>query len=136
MRLTVSSSAYFETLDLEISAFNNNSEIDSFDFVISVRNSQSESQPIWFTPPYSGDWEFSAKIRDIAGEVQDIAQTLPIQIFNMKPVASGSISSNTTETWLPTYIFGGGYDSWGFGVQNGTFGHNETPNSYIWDLGD
>ena len=136
MGLTVSSSAYFETLDLEISAFNNNSEIDSYDFVISVRNSQPESHQIWFTPPYSGDWEFSAKIRDIAGEVQDIAQTLPIQIFNMKPIASGSISSNNTETWLPTYIFGGGYDSWGFGVQNGTFGHNDTPNSYIWNLGD
>ncbi|MAI57403.1 MAG: hypothetical protein CML56_00185 [Rhodobacteraceae bacterium] len=136
MGLTISSSAYFETLDLEISSFNNNTEIDSFDFVVSVGNTQPEIQSVWFTPPYTGDWEFSAKIRDISGEIQDIAQTLPVQIFNMKPVGSGSISSNSTETWLPTYIFGGGYDAWGFGIQNGTFGHNDTPNSYIWDLGD
>ena len=33
-------------------------------------------------------------------------------------------------------LFGGGYDSWGFGTQNGSFGHNDTPSSYIWDLGD
>ena len=54
----------------------------------------------------------------------------------MKPESSGSISSNQTETWLPTYIFGGGYDSWGFGYQNGSFGHNDSLKSYIWGLGD
>ena len=134
--ISVSSSAFSETLSVEFSAFNNNSLIDSSDFIASVGNSEPEIISVWFTPPFSGDWSFTAKARDITGQLQDVAQSLPQQIFNMKPVGSGTISSNETQTWTQTYIFGGGYDSWGFGLQNGSFGHNETPQSYIWDLGD
>ena len=134
--MSVSSSAFSESLSVEFSAFTNNSEYDSADFMISVGNSEPEITSVWFTPPFTSDWSFTAKVRDITGELQDIAQSLPEQISNMKPVGSGSISSNETQTWTQAYIFGGGYDSWGFGLQNGSFGHNETPQSYIWDLGD
>ena len=134
--IRVSSSAFSESLSVEFSAFTNNSLHDSAEFTISVGNSDPEVMSVWFTPPFTGDWAFTTKIRDITGELQDIAQSLPEQISNMKPVGSGSISSNETQTWSNSYIFGGGYDSWGFGFQNGSFGHNETPQSYIWDLGD
>jgi len=134
--MSVSSSAFSESLSVEFSAFSNNTLFDSADFMISVGNSEPEMRSAWFTPPFTSDWSFTAKVRDITGELQDIAQSLPQQVFNMKPVGSGSISSNETQTWTSTYIFGGGYDSWGFGFQNGSFGHNETPQSYIWDLGD
>ena len=134
--VSVSSSAFFETLSLEFSAFTNNSLHDSSDFIISVGNSEPEIRSVWFTPPFTGEWMFTIKVRDITGSLQDLSQSLPQQIFNMKPVGAGSISSNETQTWLPTYIFGGGYDSWGFGLENGSFGHNETPQSYIWNLGD
>ena len=132
----VSSSAFFETLSVEISAFAENSLYDSSEFTISVGNSEPEIRSVWFTPPFTAEWTITARASDITGELQDIAQTLPIEIFNMKPESSGSISSNQTETWLPTYIFGGGYDSWGFGYQNGSFGHNDSLKSYIWGLGD
>ena len=136
IEMGVSSSAFSESLSVEFSAFTNNSLYDSAEFMVSIGNSESEIMSVWFTPPFTGDWSFTAKIRDITGELQDIAQSLPEQIFNMKPVGSGSISSNETQTWAQSYIFGGGYDSWGFGFQNGSFEHNETPKSYIWDLGD
>jgi len=132
----VSSSAFSETLTIEISAYTNNSLHDSTDFTISVGNIEREIRSIWFTPPFTSDWSFTIKVRDATGSVQDLSQSLPQQIFNMKPVGSGSIATNETQTWLPTYIFGGGFDSWGFGLENGSFGHNETPQSYIWDLGD
>ena len=134
--MSIGSSAFSETLVVEFSSFTNNTLADSTEFIITVDNSEPSVRSVWFTPPFSGDWSFTAKVRDITGELQDIAQSLPHQISNMKPIGSGSISSNQTQTWLPTYIFGGGYDSWGFGFQNGSFGHNETPSSYIWDLGD
>ena len=134
--VSVSSSAFSETLSVEFSAFTNNSLHDSAEFIVSVGNSEPEILSVWFTPPFTSDWSLTAKIRDITGELQDIAQSLPEQIYNMKPVGSGSISSNETQTWTQSYLFGGGYDSWGFGFQNGSFGHNETPQSYIWDMGD
>ncbi len=134
--MSVSSSAFSEYLSVEFSAFTNNSLHDSADLMVSVGNTEPEMISVWFTPPFTSDWSFTAKVRDITGQLQDIAQSLPEEISNMKPVGSGSISSNETETWTQTYIFGGGYDSWGFGFQNGSFGHNETPQSYIWDLGD
>ena len=66
----------------------------------------------------------------------DQAFTLPLSLANMEPVASGSVSTSITQTWLPVAMFGSGYDSWGFGQLNGTFSHNETPVGYIWELGD
>ena len=134
--ISISSSAFSEILSVEFSVFINNTLYDSSDFFISVGNSEPETRSVWFSPPFTGEWSFTVKVRDITGELQDIAQTLTQQIYNMKPVGSGSISSNQTQTWVPTYIFGGGYDSWGFGFQNGSFEHNETPQSYIWEFGD
>jgi len=134
--ISVSSSAFFETLSVELSAFTENSLYDSSEFTISAGNSEPEIRSVWFTPPFTAEWTITAKASDITGEIQDIAQTLPTEIFNMKPESSGTISSNQTETWLPMYMFGGGYDSWGFGFENGSFGHNDSLKSYIWGLGD
>ena len=133
---TVSSSAYFETLTLEFSAFTNNTDFDSIEFTVSAGNSDPGISVVWFTPQFSGQWGFRVRALDQTGHLQDLAQTLPSEIFNMKPTGSGSISAIETQTWVPNYLFGGGYDSWGFGAQNGSYGHNDTPNSYIWDLGD
>ncbi len=134
--IDVVSSAYFETLEVIFEAYTNNSLVDSTLFNINAGNSEPVSRAVWFTPHLSADWSFAVRIKDITGELQDEAFTLPIQIYNMKPVAAGSISAAATQTWLPVFIFGGGYDNWGFGLENGSFSHNETPASYIWDLGD
>ena len=134
--ISVSSSAYYQTLSVEFSAFTNNTEFDSIEFTVSASNTGPEIRSVWFTPQFTSQWAFTVRVWDMTGQMQDVAQSLPLGVYNMKPVSSGSISSSATQTWLPTYIFGGGYDSWGFGVQNGSFGHNETPAAYIWDLGD
>ena len=131
----VSSSAFFETLSVELSAFTENSLYDSSEFTISAGNSEPEIGSVWFTPPFTAEWTITARASDITGELQDIAQTLPIEIFNMKPESSGSISSNQTETIANLHLWRG-YDSWGFGYQNGSFGHNDSLKSYIWGLGD
>ena len=81
----VSSSAFFETLSVELSAFTENSLYDSSEFTISVGNSEPEIRSVWFTPPFTAEWTITARASDITGELQDIAQTLPIEIFNMKP---------------------------------------------------
>ena len=49
--MSVSSSAFSESLSVEFSAFTNNSEHDSADFMISVGNSEPEITSVWFTPP-------------------------------------------------------------------------------------
>jgi PKD repeat protein len=66
----------------------------------------------------------------------DQAFALPVNIANMEPAASGSLTTNVTQTWLPVAMFGSGYDEWGFSQVNGSFSHNETPIAYYWDLGD
>ncbi|HJM13372.1 MAG TPA: PKD domain-containing protein [Candidatus Thalassarchaeaceae archaeon] len=134
--ISVSSSAYFETLEVEVDALVNNTVVDSETFSLSASNDEAVSRTIWFTPQFSADVSFVVRVRDITGELQDLALSLPGEVFNMKPIGSGSISTNYTETWIPTYIFGGGFDQWGFGLSNGSFNQNETPASYIWGLGD
>ena len=134
--IEVTSTAYYETLGVTFEAYTENVLTDSRDFNIAAGNGEAVSRAIWFTPSHTGEWSFSVRIRDITGELQDEGFSLPVQISNMKPVGSGSISTPSTQTWLSTYMFGGGYDSWGFGLQNGSFNHNETPAAYIWDLGD
>ena len=136
MDIEVTSSAFFETLKISVEAFENNTNIDDFEFTISAGNSGETAKRIWFTPPNSGQWSFHVKVVDLVGEIEDEAFTLPMLINNMKPISSGSISSNESQTWTPNYFFGGGYDLWGFGMENGSFSHNETPYSYIWSLGD
>ncbi len=134
--IEVTSNAYYETLGVTFEAYTENVLTDSLNFNLAAGNSEPVSRAIWFTPSHTGEWSFSVRIRDITGELQDEAFSLPMQISNMKPVGSGSISTPATQTWLPTHMFGGGYDAWGFGLQNGSFGHNETPSAYFWDLGD
>ena len=46
----VSSSAFFETLSVELSAFTENSLYDSSEFTISAGNSEPEIRSVWFTP--------------------------------------------------------------------------------------
>jgi len=134
--LQVTSDAFFEIIEVTFEAFVNNTLRDSITFSMTAGNSVPNPESIWFTPPESGDWTFGVDIRDVSGEITDTAFTLPIALGNMEPVASGSTSTGTTQTWLPVNFFGGGYDVWGFGQINGSYGHNQTPMAYNWDLGD
>jgi len=134
--LEVVSNAFFEILEVTVEAYVNNTLTDSVVFDITTGNSVPSPRSVWFTPPSSGDWTFGIRVRDITGEVVDQAFALPMTIANMEPIASGSMSTSITQTWLPVGMFGSGYDSWGFGQLNGTFSHNETPIGYVWDLGD
>jgi PKD repeat protein len=134
--LQVTSNAFFEILEVEANAYLNNSIIDTLTFDITAGNSVASEKSIWFTPPEGGDWTYSVKITDVTGVVVDQAFALPENIANMEPVASGSMATNITQTWLPIAMYGSGYDAWGFSQINGTFSHNETPIAYFWDLGD
>ena len=134
--LEVQSNAFFEILEVTVEAYVNNTLIDTISFDVTAGNSIPSPRSIWFTPPETGYWTFGVDIRDITGEMVDQAFTLPLSLANMEPVASGSVSTSITQTWLPVTMFGSGYDSWGFGQLNGTFSHNETPVGYIWELGD
>ena len=134
--LEVQSNAFFEILEVTVEAYVNNSLIDSVIFDVTAGNSVPSPQSVWFTPPETGYWTFGVEIRDVTGQLVDQAFTLPLSLANMEPIASGSVSTSITQTWLPVAMFGSGYDSWGFGQLNGTFSHNETPVGYVWDLGD
>ena len=114
----------------------NNTLTDTVIFDLTAGNSIPSPNSVWFTPPESGDWTFGVEIRDVTGQLVDQAFTLQLSLANMEPVASGSVSTSITQTWLPVDMFGSGYDSWGFGQLNGTFSHNDTPVGYVWDLGD
>ena len=134
--IEVISYAYYEILSLTLEAYNSNSMMDSIETLVSAGELESEIIEIWFSPPETGDWSFFIRLDDINGFMQDQGFSLPIELANTKPVSSGSISSNITQTWLPNYFFGGGFDQWGFGLTNGTFTNNQTPESYFWDFGD
>ena len=134
--LEVQSDAFFEILEVTVDAYVNNTLTDSVVFDVTAGNSIPSPRSVWFTPPETGYWTFGIEIRDVTGQIVDQAFTLPLSLANMEPVASGSISTSNTQTWLPIAMFGSGYDSWGFGQINGTFSHNDTPVGYIWDLGD
>ena len=130
------SNAFFEIIEVKFEAYVNNTLKDVLYLEVTAGNGEPVLETIWFTPPSSGEWTFGVEINDITGEVQDIAYSLPVTLANMKPMTSGSISANVTQTWMPFNIYGGGYDVWGFGANNGSFAHNETPTGYVWDLGD
>lgn len=132
----VVSEAFYELIEVRFEAYLNNTLIDSLNLEVSTEKGNSAVDIVWFTPPYSGDWTFGVSIYDINGRLQDSAYSLPQNLANMIPAASGSVSTNNTQTWMDVYIYGGGYDEWGFGIENGSFNHNETPAAYIWDLGD
>tara|TARA_B100000029_G_scaffold119218_3_gene112362 strand:- start:5188 stop:8088 length:2901 start_codon:yes stop_codon:yes gene_type:complete len=134
--LEVQSNAFFEILEVTVEAYVNNTLTDTVIFDLTAGNSIPSPNSVWFTPPESGDWTFGVEIRDVTGQLVDQAFTLPLSLANMEPVASGSVSTSITQTWLPVDMFGSGYDSWGFGQLNGTFSHNDTPVGYVWDLGD
>ena len=136
IELEVTSNAFFEIIEVTFEAFLNNTLRDSITFAVTAGNSIPTEESIWFTPPETGDWTFGVDIRDITGAVIDTAFTLPIELGNMEPVATGSTSTAITQTWLPVSMFGGGFDVWGFGQLNQSYSHNETPVAYNWDLGD
>ena len=128
--------AFFEIIEVDFGAYVNNTLKDTLKLEFTAGNGEAEIGIIWFSPPASGEWTFGVEIFDITGEYQDSAFSLPVNLQNMKPEASGSIATNITQTWASVNIFGGGYDVWGFGDLNGSFAHNETPTEYIWDLGN
>ncbi len=136
IELEVVSNAFFEIIEVTVEAYLNNTLRDSMTFDVTAGNSIPTEESVWFTPPESGEWTFGVRISDVTGEEIDTAFNLPMNLANMEPVASGSMSTSVIQTWLPLYLYGGGYDVWGFGLLNGSYSHNETPISYIWNLGD
>ncbi len=132
----VTSSAFYEVLDIEVRAFEENTLHDSLSFSLEAGNSVPVNQTVWFTPPWDGDWSLSFTMRNQIGEIVDEALTLPLNLTNMAPVAEGGAASNATQTWLPLQFFGAGYDLWGLGLTNESFTHNETPIGYNWNFGD
>jgi len=135
----VTSSAFYEVLDVEVKAYENNTLHDTIDFSIEAGDTippEFTNRTVWYTPPWDGDWTLHFTMRNQIGEIVDEALTLPLTLENMAPVAVGSASANATQTWLPLQFFGAGYDLWGLGMTNESFSHNETPIGYNWNFGD
>ena len=134
--IEVTSSAFYEVLDIEVKAYENNTLHDSLEFSLEAGNSIPVNNTIWYTPPWDGDWTLHFTMRNQIGEIVDEALTLPLTLTNMEPIAEGGAAANATQTWLPLQFFGAGYDLWGLGMTNESFSHNETPVGYNWDFGD
>ncbi|MDP6324115.1 MAG: PKD domain-containing protein [Candidatus Thalassarchaeaceae archaeon] len=134
--IDVTSSAFYEVLDIEVKAYDNNTLHDTMEFSLEAGNSIPVNQTIWYTPPWDGDWTLHFTMKNQIGEIVDEALTLPLTLANMAPVAVGSAAANATQTWLPLQFFGAGYDLWGLGMDNESFSHNETPVGYNWNFGD
>ena len=132
----VTSSAFYEVLDVEVKAYENNTLHDTIGFSLEAGNSIPVNHTVWYTPPWDGDWTLHFTMRNQIGEIVDEALTLPLTLSNMAPVAEGSAASNATQTWMPLQFFGAGYDLWGLGLTNESFSHNQTPVGYNWDFGD
>ncbi|MBC8437950.1 MAG: PKD domain-containing protein, partial [Euryarchaeota archaeon] len=136
--LEVNSTAFWENLDIEIEAFNNNTLYDSITIPVGVGGGATTNRSVWFTPPHDGNWQLYAIMKDqIGNPVPNAAVlTLPTPTTNMAPVSTGTLSSNTSQTWLPIQFNGAGYDIWGFSSDNQTYSHNASPTGYLWDFGD
>ena len=136
--LQVNSTAFWEILDIEVKAFNNNTLYDTMTISVGAGQGATVNRSIWFTPPMDGDWQLYAQMFDQIGNPVDNAAvlTLPTTTYNMAPIATGSLSSNTSQTWLPIQFNGAGYDIWGFSSNNQSFSHNASPTAYLWDFGD
>ena len=106
----VTSSAFYEVLDIEVRAFEQTTLHATLSFSLEAGNSVPVNQTVWFTPPWDGDWSLSFTMRNQIGEIVDEALTLPLNLTNMAPVAVGGAASNATQTWLPLQFFGAGYD--------------------------
>ena len=135
----VTSSAFYEVLDIEVKAYENNTLHDTIEFSIEAGDTippEFTNRTVWYTPPWDGDWTLHFTMRNQIGEIVDEALTLPLTLENMAPVAVGNAAANATQTWLPLQFFGAGYDLWGLGMTNESFSHNETPVGYNWNFGD
>ncbi len=136
--LEVNSTAFWENLDIEIQAFNNNTLYDEITLSLGVGQGTPVNRSVWFTPPWDGDWTLYARMYDQIGDPVPNAAvlTLPTPVTNMAPVATGTLSSNTSQTWLPIQFNGAGYDIWGLSTNNQSYTHNASPTGYLWDFGD
>mgnify|MGYP001166837336 FL=1 len=136
--LEINSTAFWENLDIRIEAFNNNTLHDTITIPVGVGGGATSNRSVWFTPPWDGDWQLYARLYDQIGDPipNGAVLTLPTTVSNMAPVATGSLSSNTSQTWLPIQFNGAGYDIWGLSANNQTYTHNSSPTGYLWDFGD
>jgi hypothetical protein len=90
----VTSSAFYEVLDIEVKAYDNNILQDSLSFSMEAGNNVPVNRTVWYTPPWDGDWTLHFTMRNQIGEIVDEALTLPLTLANMAPVAEGSASAN------------------------------------------
>ena len=136
--LEINSTAFWESLDIKVEAFHNNTLYDEITIPIGVGQGTPANRSVWFTPPWDGDWQLYAVLFDQIGDPVNNAAvlTLPTTTANMAPVSTGGLSSNTSQTWLPIQFIGAGYDIWGFSSDNYSYSHNASPTAYTWDFGD
>jgi PKD repeat protein len=134
--IEVTSSAFYEVLDVQVDAYVNNTLMDSMSLSVEAGNSVPVNRTIWFTPPWDGAWSLHFTMRNQIGALVDEALTLPLALSNMAPEGAGSAASNATQTYLPLQFFGAGYDLWGLGMTNQSFTHNVTPTGYVWSFDD
>jgi PKD repeat protein len=138
LTLWVNSTAFWELLDIEVQAFADNVLHDTIHTQVGAGQGMPVTTSVWWTPPWDDDWELYAVLYDQLGApIQGAAVlTLPTTLHNMAPVATGTLSSNVSQTWLPIQFNGNGYDIWGLSADNMTYSHNNSPTGYLWDFDD
>jgi PKD repeat protein len=134
---TVTSNAFFENLNIEVSARDSNGNVtDQYTTSIEAGGGVPALGAMYWTPPKSGDYDLVFVMKDLLGDVKDQAASSIQMVHNMQPFPNASSSTNATLTWLPVQFTGSGIDYWGLTDSNNTFPHADEPTAYLWDFGD
>jgi len=137
INFNVFSNAFFEDLDVEISVLDSSGlVVDSISNRISAGGGADSNSDVWFTTPLDGQYTFKFEMYDMIGSLIASETTSPLNLFNMRPTANGSVSSNQAQTWENLEFTGGGFDAWGLSFDNNSLPYFDSPVAYAWDFGD
>lgn len=134
---TVTSNAFFENLNIEVSARDSDGNVvDQFTTSIEAGGGVPALSAMYWTPPKSGNYDLVFVMKDLLGDVKDQAASSSQMVYNMQPLPNASSNTNATLTWLPVQFTGSGIDYWGLTDSNNTFPHSDEPTAYLWNFGD
>ena len=133
----VTSNAFFEDLNIEVSAINSDGDVvDTMTTGIEAGGGVPAPGAIYWTPHTTDDYTLSLEMKDLLGDTVDSAVTSSQMVHNMQPLPNATLNTNVTLTWLPIQFTGNGIDYWGLSDNASTLPHADEPTAYLWDFGD
>ena len=133
----VTSNAFFEDLDTEISVLDSSGNmVDSITTRITAGGGVAAPYSIFFTPNMNDQYSFNFKLKNVLGEQIDELTSAPQLLSNMRPVSNGTVSTNLSLTWEKITFSGDGFDAWGLSLTNNSLPYLDSPVAYAWDFGD